>query len=220
MKLVQRKEILIGLILLIAVAIVLVHFLETRYSLNDFREYVNSFGPWVPVVLLLIIIITSSIGFIFTIPVAISALVFDVYEAFIISIIGLTIGAAISFLVARYLGRSYFEKKYINKIAWLKRYDEHLKKRGYLPILFIRFITLIPFELVNIAAGLSRVKFSHYMIATFFGIMPGAIITIYFVRTTQDIYSIKFLLSSLLLTASMVLPLAIKRVREIVLDIQ
>ena len=212
----KKKEIILGLAFIIFLIILITFIIQENISLTDFENYVLSFGKWTPLALLIIIVITSSIGFVFTIPVAVSALVLGIYGAFFISLLGLTLGAAISFFICRSIGREYVERKFIKKRKRLEEYDEHLEKRGFLTILFLRFISLIPYELINITGGLSKVKFSHFIAGTFLGIIPGTLITIWFVRSIKDIHSLQFILASALYALFSLLPIISKRVRRIV----
>lgn len=190
------------------------HFID----FNATKDYINSFGIWVPLIIFVTIVITSSIGFVFTIPVAISALLLDLKSSFIISLIGLTIGAMISFLMARRLGRSYVEKRFVNRIKRLDQYNKHLKNDGFLTILFLRFILLIPYEVVNIAAGLSRVGTPQFLAGTMLGIIPGAILTIYVVKSTAHLGSMNFFIAASMLTLFSILPLLSKRIRKTVFN--
>jgi uncharacterized membrane protein YdjX (TVP38/TMEM64 family) len=124
--------------------------------------------------------------------------------------------AAISFLLARKLGREYVEKKYVNNIKKLKEYDAHLKKRGFFTVLILRLITIIPYELINIAGGLSRIKFLDFILATVIGIIPGTLIAIFFARTLTEVYSIQFLFALVLNLLFSLGPLLFIKVRKIV----
>jgi len=137
-----KKRIIIAIIFVILLIILTTYFIESKFSFNITRieNYISSFGPWAPLLLLIIIIITSSIGFIFMIPIAISALILNSYLAFFISILGLTIGASLSFFAARYFGRDFFKKHFINRINALKKYDENIGKNSFLKILFLRLL--------------------------------------------------------------------------------
>ncbi len=210
----------LGLFLLMIAVFVstYLYYSAHRFSIVELKDYVQIYGNWVPFVLLVIIVISSSVGFVFTIPVAAAALILDMYSAFIISIVGLTLGALISFLIARYIGRDYVEKRFIHKRKKLEHYDEHLEKKGFLTVFFLRLIAFIPYEIVNIVAGLSRIHIVPYMLGTLVGIMPGVLITIYFVRSTNNAGSAQFIIATVLLSLFSLIPLLSKRVRKIIFD--
>ncbi|MBS3099693.1 TVP38/TMEM64 family protein [Candidatus Pacearchaeota archaeon] len=217
----MKKGHVISLVLVILLIILATYFIEKAFSFNiaKLENYIGSFGSWVPILLLVLIIITSSVGLIFTIPVAITALLLNSYIAFFISILGLTIGAAISFFVARYIGREYFENRFRKNVEKLKDYDKTLSHEEFLRVFFLRLITLIPYELINIGSGLSRIKFLPFILATLIGIMPGTIITIYFMKSTQNIFSIQFLFASILIMGFSLIPLFSRKIRKIVFNL-
>ena len=132
---------------------------------------------------------------------------------------GLTIGALISFFASRYFFRDYVRKKFINEIKILNKCDEHLCKNSFLTIFFLRNISLIPFELTNIVSGLSGIDFWKYFLGTLLGVIPGTIITIYFIKSTGNIFSLGFFIGTLLVGAFFLLPLLSKRVRKIIINL-
>lgn len=218
----MKKRYIGSLILIILILIVATYFIESAFSfkLKAIENYISSFGPWVPLLLIFMIIVTSSIGFIFMIPVAISALLLNIYLAFLISIIGLTIGASISFYFARYFGRDYFEKKFRKRINELNNSDKGLANKAFWRIFLLRLISLVPYELINIGSGLSRIRFIPFILATLLGIIPGIFITIYFIKSTESIFSMQFLFASLLMAGFSLLPLLSKKVRKIIFNLE
>ncbi len=83
-----------------------------------------------------------------------------------------TIGAMLSFLVARYLASDWVEKKTGGK---LKQLMHGVENEGWRFVAFTRLVPLFPFNLLNYGLGLTKIKFSHYSIATYIFMLPGAI---------------------------------------------
>lgn len=83
-----------------------------------------------------------------------------------------TIGAIISFIAARYLAHDWVEKKVGGRMKQLK---QGVESEGWRFVAFVRLVPLFPFNLLNYALGLTRIKFSHYSIATYICMLPGAI---------------------------------------------
>lgn len=83
-----------------------------------------------------------------------------------------TIGAMLSFLVARYLASDWVEKKTGGK---LKQLINGVENEGWRFVAFTRLVPLFPFNLLNYGLGLTRIKFRHYSIATYIFMLPGAI---------------------------------------------
>jgi len=85
---------------------------------------------------------------------------------------GATIGAVLAFLVARYLASDWVEQKTGGRIKQLK---QGVEGEGWRFVAFVRLVPLFPFNLLNYALGLTRIRLSHYLIATYLFMLPGAI---------------------------------------------
>ena len=209
---VSVSEILVAIFLLIFIFSMII----SKKDILAFKDYINSFGRLVPLILLIVIIIASSIGFIFPIPVAIASLLLGFYDAFLISILGLTIGAYVSFMTSRRFGREYIERKFVHRIKKLEHFDDNLRKNGLITVFFLRLVSLIPYELINVFAGFSEVSSPAFLCGTLLGIIPGTFLTVYLVQSTNDISSLHFILASLLMTLFSILPLLSKKVRKVI----
>ncbi len=88
------------------------------------------------------------------------------------SLTAATLGAMASFLIARYLASDWVEKKSAGRIQQLIQGVNH---EGWRFVAFTRLMPLFPFNLLNYALGLTRIRFSHYSIATYVFMLPGAI---------------------------------------------
>jgi len=85
---------------------------------------------------------------------------------------GATVGALLAFLVARYLASDWVEQKTGGRLKQLK---QGVEGEGWRFVAFVRLVPLFPFNLLNYALGLTRIRLSHYLIATYLFMLPGAI---------------------------------------------
>lgn len=88
-------------------------------------------------------------------------------------VIGATAGATILFLIARStLGDTLREKAgpLYNKVA------ANMEENAFGYMLFMRFMPLFPFFLVNIVPALFNVRLLPYVLTTFIGIIPGTFV--------------------------------------------
>jgi uncharacterized membrane protein YdjX (TVP38/TMEM64 family) len=97
---------------------------------------------------------------------------------FFIVVIGATIGAGMSFLAARYLFSKPVEKS-LGQKPLFKALNEAIKEEGWKVVGLMRFSPAMPFSLQNWLFGVTAVKFFPYLIATFFGIMPGTLLYVW-----------------------------------------
>lgn len=85
---------------------------------------------------------------------------------------GATLGAAFAFLGARYLGADWLERHSGKR---LKRLADGVASEGWRFVAFVRLVPLLPFNLLNYALGLTRIRFLPYVIATWLFMIPGAL---------------------------------------------
>ncbi|MGI9351676.1 MAG: TVP38/TMEM64 family protein [Rhizobiaceae bacterium] len=81
-----------------------------------------------------------------------------------------TIGATIIFLIARGSFGKFFQGK---AGPFLSKMTEGFQKDSFQYLLTLRLVPAFPFWVVNIVPGLLNMKLAPYVIATFFGIIPG-----------------------------------------------
>jgi len=85
---------------------------------------------------------------------------------------GATLGAVLAFLVARYLASDWVARRAGGR---LKQLIIGVEAEGWRFVAFVRLVPLFPFNLLNYALGLTKIRFLHYLLATWICMLPGAI---------------------------------------------
>ena len=88
------------------------------------------------------------------------------------SLTGATLGAALAFLIARYLGGDWVARRAGPRLS---RLNEGVAAEGWRFIAFVRLVPLFPFNLLNYALGLTRIAFLPYVLASALFMLPGAL---------------------------------------------
>lgn len=163
-------RVIVLLLLIAGIAAVIVY--RDQIDPSALENWVKDAGSAGPVVFMLFYII----GTVFFFPgaaltLAGGALFGPVFGTFY-NLTGATIGAMISFLAARYLAHDWVEKKTGGRMKQLK---QGVEGEGWKFVAFVRLVPLFPFNVLNYALGLTKIKFSHYSIATYVFMLPGAI---------------------------------------------
>lgn len=199
--------ILISLIIL-AIALFRLTDLGAKLTPDSIRAFVLSFGALSP----LIYIAIYSIAPVFMIPGTfisfIAGVAFGGFYGTIYTVIGATFGASAAFLTARHLGRDFIEGLLKGR---LKIFDEGAEIHGFKAVLFVRLIPLFPFNMVNYGAGLSKIKFKDFFLATLIGIIPGTLAYVNLGNSITDIRSWRFVLAIAFLILLIIVPLLYKR---------
>ena len=177
-----KNRLILGLFLIFILAVAALAFiykdqLKLVYkSPETVKEYITGFGVFAPTIFILSYVAQAFVLFIPSSLLTISGgYAFGVVLGTIYSLIGVTIGSIIVFLIARKLGRPFF-RKVISKKE-LEHFDVFFKKRGDISILLARSIPMLfPLDVVSIAAGLTQIKFKHYVIFSILGFIPNLFI--------------------------------------------
>ncbi|MBO2457900.1 TVP38/TMEM64 family protein [Actinomadura violacea] len=141
---------------------------------GDVSAWVDSLGWWGPLVFALCYalavtalvpgsVLNASAGALFGVAVGVGSV-----------LVGATAGAAISFALARALGRPAVAR-YAGS-GRLARLDAYLSRRAFESVLVLRMVGLFPFGVVNYGAGVAGVRFGPYIAGTFAGIIPGTLV--------------------------------------------
>ncbi len=89
--------------------------------------------------------------------------------SFVMMIVGVNLGALGAFFIARRLGRHGVEELFGHRLIELNR---SIEKGGFRFVLILRLIPFMPFNAVNYAAGISRLKLRDYLLANLVGMIP------------------------------------------------
>jgi len=157
-------------LLVIGISIAVVY--REQFDTAALQNWVQGTGAAAPIVFMLI----YALGTIFFLPGSILTLaggaIFGPVLGTFYNLTGATIGATIAFIIARYLASAWVEHKTGGRLKQLK---EGVEGEGWRFVAFVRLVPLFPFNLLNYALGLTRIKLSHYIIASYICMLPGAI---------------------------------------------
>jgi len=163
----------------VGVAIVLaVKFLHVQDFLKSALDWIGKLGPWGPVIFVGLYVAATVLfvpGSVLTLG---AGAVFGVAIGSVCVSISATLGATAAFLVGRYLARDAIARK-IAKNEEFATIDRAVADEGWKIVLLTRLSPVFPFTLLNYAFGLTRVKLSHYVVASWLGMIPGTVMYVY-----------------------------------------
>lgn len=100
----------------------------------------------------------------------ISGFLFGWFVGGLTTVFAATLGAAIIFTAARTSFGELLQQKAGKRIAKL---SEGFRKDAFNYLFTLRLAPIFPFWIINLAPALFGMKLSHYVVATFIGIIPG-----------------------------------------------
>lgn len=136
------------------------------------REWARSVGPWFPLVFWLVHVVVTVPPFPRTTFTLAAGLLFGPVFGVAIAVTASTASAVLATLLVRATG---WRLDRLVRSRAVGRLDDRLRERGWLAILSLRFIPVVPFAAINYAAGASAVRVMPYMWATLAGLLPGTV---------------------------------------------
>jgi uncharacterized membrane protein YdjX (TVP38/TMEM64 family) len=164
--------------LAIVVALLAARYFDAPALLRTALEAIARLGAWGPVLFVVLYVAATVLflpGSILTLG---AGVVFGLARGAIIVSISATLGATAAFLVGRYVARDWVAGK-IEGNPRFKAIDEAVAREGWKIVGLTRLSPVFPFNLLNYAFGLTRVSLSHYVIASWIGMMPGTVMYVY-----------------------------------------
>lgn len=162
----------------VAALITALVLLPTGDWLRAATGWVESLGFWAPVAFIAI----YAIAVVFFVPgsvlTAASGTIFGVVWGSVYVSIASVLGATLAFLIGRFIARSWVEKR-IEGNKTFSAIDGAVADEGWKIVGLTRLSPIFPFTLLNYAYGVTKVKFSHYLIASWIGMLPGTVLYVY-----------------------------------------
>jgi uncharacterized membrane protein YdjX (TVP38/TMEM64 family) len=202
---------LIFLLLILAVVAVQQFHLEQYLDQERLRRFGASHGVLLPLMYLAV----WAVGPFFMpgLPITLAGgVLFGPFWGVVYTALGSTCGAALVFLVTRYLARDWVAKKLAG--TRLMSLDDKVARHGWKIVAFTRLIPLFSFSLLNYAFGLTRISFWPYLATTFVCTLPYTIAFVYFSSNLLDLIhgqiSRKLIIGVILVIVASLIPVIYK----------
>ena len=162
----------------VVAVVVAVKYFHVQDLLKATLDWIGKLGPLGPVIFVGLYVVAT----VFFIPGSVLTLgagaVFGVALGSVCVSISATLGATAAFLVGRYLARDAIARK-IARNEKFATIDRAVADEGWKIVLLTRLSPVFPFTLLNYAFGLTRVRLSHYVLASWIGMIPGTVMYVY-----------------------------------------
>lgn len=167
----RNKLLRFGLFIVLISGISLAVYYRDLFDVEALQLWIDDAGVIAPIVFMLI----YSLAAVFFLPGSVLTLaggaLFGPVLGTFYNLTGASLGAALSFLISRYLSSDFVEKKTGGKV---KQLINGVEKEGWRFVAFVRLVPLFPFNVLNYALGLTKIPFLHYLLATYIFMLPGA----------------------------------------------
>lgn len=173
-------------VLFVVAVLTLLVVLGVHEQLLRLLEWVEAQGAWAALLFILImagVVVFLLPGILFTTG---AGFVFGLLEGTLYVVVGTTLGAALAFLMARYLfGRRAAD--FIISHSKMSRVTDEMCRNDFKVVLLTRLIPFFPGKLSNYFFGLTPFSFWRFVVASFLGFIPFSLHNVYLGSLAADL---------------------------------
>ncbi|HEY6843376.1 MAG TPA: VTT domain-containing protein [Thermoanaerobaculia bacterium] len=146
----------------------------SREHLSETIEYLRGlwYGP-------IVLIVSYGVGCVFAVPASIFIMAAGIIWGWKLgtayAMAGAMLGASAAYFAGRFLGEGVLER--FGRAG--EMVSKHVSRNGFVSMLIARLIPGPPFAVWNYAAGIARMNFGEYFLATLLGTLPAHIVFAY-----------------------------------------
>lgn len=139
-------------------------------SVEALQARIASLGNWAPIGFVLLYAISTVAllpGGFFDLA---GGALFGPIWGTVYNLAGVALGAAVSFLIARYVAGDWVQRRAGPRVQHVIK---SVETDGWQFVAFVRLVPVFPYPLANYLLGLTRIPFWHYMLATIVFALPS-----------------------------------------------
>jgi uncharacterized membrane protein YdjX (TVP38/TMEM64 family) len=168
-------------------------------NIRSLRKYILSFGSFSFFALLLIY---SLKPLVVVFPaVLLTILAGNIYgpvKGFILSMVGVFFSATLAFYISKSIGKPFVDKITRGKLLKL---DDNIEAYGFKIIFLMRLSTLFPIDPLSYAVGLTKMKYTDFILGTLLGLFPEMLAYSYLGQSMRHPLSKKIFIPLILIAA-------------------
>ena len=175
------------------------------FTRENLRAFIGGFGAFAPVAYAVIYVVSAPIPFLAPALSAVGGLLFGTLWGTVLVLVIASVSALVPFLMARNLGREWVESKLQGK-KMEEIYRQSEDGKGFTFIVLLRLVPLLPWEVQNYVAGLTKVAIPTFLLGTVVGIIPGSFSLVFLGSAAADPASWQFVAAIALKVLTALIP--------------
>lgn len=202
------KLITIGAIIIATIIYINKTGLLSEVSPEGIRDFISGFGPYAPIIYITLFAIVPLTFFPDSVLAISSGLIFGLLKGALYTMIGAFLGGTLAFFISRTLKKDFID------VITKGKYDEfhnQMDINGFFTVLILRLIPLFPFDIISYGAGLSKVSYKEFIVATLLGIIPGVLVFVNIGASSVQMDSARFYISISMLIGLFMLSFLLKK---------
>lgn len=139
---------------------------------KQLQVWLNQAGIWAPIIYIALYIVATLLILPSTALNLTGGAIFGPWLGTLWTTVAAIIAAVVSFTFTRTVGRETIARRLAGR--W-QAMDAEMRQGGLFYMFAIRLLPIIPYGLVNFAAGLTSIRFRDYFLGTVMGTVPGVL---------------------------------------------
>ncbi len=174
-----KKVIFFIFIITILVFAILYIIWGDSINLSEIKIYLKNFGIWTSLIFILLFILITI--FIPSTPfMVLAGILFGFWYGLLYTIIGGLLSSILVFEISRILGKEWIDKILNKKNAkYINKYNNRLERGALLDLILLRIAPIMPFNVLNILMGISKMGRRNYILGTLIGLAPSNFLSVY-----------------------------------------
>ena len=168
MKTKHYLRLLLFLLLLAGITAALLN--RDLFDISVIKANLDKLGIYAPIIFIGLYIIATLFFFPGSLLTLAGGALFGPWLGTLYNLTGATLGATLAFMLSRYIGSEWVQQK---AGGLLQKLLDGVDAEGWRFIAFVRLVPLFPFNILNYALGLTRIKLIPYMLTTWICMFPG-----------------------------------------------
>lgn len=176
------------------------------------RDFILSFGVLAPAIWTLLYLVAVFIPYATTIMTIAAGLAFGTVWGSVLTYSVTIFASLLPFTVSRRLGRRWVEARVGG--TRMERYANLINENAFLVFFYLRLIPSLPYELQNHIAGITRITYGQFMLASVLGIGPILFILAFLGESLSVPGSTGFWIAAGIYVAALLSPVFIALIRR------
>lgn len=173
----------LSILLILASLLMIFRALPTGQAMEAMKGWIGGLGIWGPVVLALVYVVATVLFVPGTILTLAAGALFGLVVGTVTVSIASTLGAALAFLIARYVARDKTAAM-AGRNRKFSAIDKAIGEGGWKIVAMLRLSPAIPFNLQNYLYGLTPVRFWTCIATSWVAMLPGTFLYVYLGHVT------------------------------------
>ena len=181
-------------------------------DIKALRDYILSYGAWAPIISAALMVLQALLAFLPSFVLAFAnGLAFGAFWGGMLSLVSAALAAAISFGIAHVLGRALVEA-IIGRNS-LGTADRWFARYGAYAVLIARLVPVVSFDAISYAAGLTRMGFWRFLVATTIGMAPATFVYSYLGQRAPQYIDVFLIVFGIIVAGAVVVAVVRRRRR-------